>query len=206
MIEITTYLGCALLVALILFQIALILGAPFGNYAWGGQHRVLPTKLRIGSASSIVIYLLFMAFLVSKSGVWNIITHEPTLTIGMWAMTGYLFFWGSAKCDFPEQARAHGHGAGCSCTGDLFFGRRISVGVEGFESRSAAPTTGLMWRDIATLLCSERDSGQAPCFLSALRRTPECFAKAKPIRRFNPGLATKKAGHRTDYFRGWDGL
>ena len=92
MIEITTYLGCALLVALILFQIALILGAPFGNYAWGGQHRVLPTKLRIGSASSIVIYLLFMAFLVSKSGVWNIITHEPTLTIGMWAMTGYLFF------------------------------------------------------------------------------------------------------------------
>ena len=92
MIEITTYLGCALLVALILFQIALILGAPFGNYAWGGQHRVLPTKLRIGSASSIVIYLLFMAFLVSKSGVWNTITHEPTLTIGMWAMTGYLFF------------------------------------------------------------------------------------------------------------------
>ncbi|OYW84693.1 hypothetical protein B7Z17_03685, partial [Candidatus Saccharibacteria bacterium 32-49-10] len=86
MIEITTYLGCALLVALILFQIALILGAPFGNYAWGGQHRVLPTKLRIGSASSIVIYLLFMAFLVSKSGVRNIITHEPTLTIGMWAM------------------------------------------------------------------------------------------------------------------------
>lgn len=46
------------LAALALFQLALILGAPLGRFAWGGAHRVLPARLRIGSAVSILVYAL----------------------------------------------------------------------------------------------------------------------------------------------------
>ena len=45
-----------ILLALAIFQLALALGAPLGRFAWGGQHRVLPVRLRIGSAIAIVIY------------------------------------------------------------------------------------------------------------------------------------------------------
>lgn len=46
------------LAGLAIFQFALILGAPLGRWAWGGQHRVLPARLRIGSVVSILIYAL----------------------------------------------------------------------------------------------------------------------------------------------------
>lgn len=51
--------ACALLAALAVFQGALIAGAPIGHLAWGGQHRILPCKLRISSAVSIPVYALF---------------------------------------------------------------------------------------------------------------------------------------------------
>ena len=44
-----------LLAGLAVFQVALIAGAPLARFAWGGQHRVLPTRLRIGSAVSVAL-------------------------------------------------------------------------------------------------------------------------------------------------------
>ncbi len=49
-----------LLGVLTLFQLALIFGAPWGHAAWGGAHRVLPTLYRLGSVSSILLYLFFV--------------------------------------------------------------------------------------------------------------------------------------------------
>jgi hypothetical protein len=49
-----------LLTILGLFQLALILGAPWGEAAWGGQYRVLPTFYRVGSVTSIGLYLFFV--------------------------------------------------------------------------------------------------------------------------------------------------
>ena len=60
---------CVLLGALALFQLALILGAPVGRFAWGGQYRVLPAKLRIGSAVAIVIYALIGALALDRASV-----------------------------------------------------------------------------------------------------------------------------------------
>lgn len=52
-------LGLTVVLALLaLFQIALALGAPLGRFAWGGQHRVLPPRLRVGSAVSVLVYVL----------------------------------------------------------------------------------------------------------------------------------------------------
>lgn len=59
-----------LLAALTAFQIALASGAPWGRFAWGGAHpRVLPRRLRISSAVSVVLYAGFAALLLSRVGV-----------------------------------------------------------------------------------------------------------------------------------------
>jgi hypothetical protein len=41
------YVFCLLLAGLAIFQTLLIAGLPFGRLAFGGQNRVLPTKLRL---------------------------------------------------------------------------------------------------------------------------------------------------------------
>lgn len=84
-------IGLHILGALIIFQIALILGAPIGKYAWGGQHRQLPAKLRIASVTSIALYLLFGLFLASKAGLMSIISSQNIIVIGMWIFTAYFF-------------------------------------------------------------------------------------------------------------------
>lgn len=46
----------ALIGVVVLFQILLVLGMPWGAAAWGGRHRgVLPSRLRIASTMSAVI-------------------------------------------------------------------------------------------------------------------------------------------------------
>lgn len=86
---IATILSFVILSILAVFQIALALGAPIGRFAWGGQHRILPRKLRIGSAVSPLIYALFAAFALSKSGLWVLIQNETVVAIGLWIITAY---------------------------------------------------------------------------------------------------------------------
>lgn len=58
-----------IMAGLAVFQLALALGAPLGHFAWGGQHKVLPRGLRIGSLFSIVLYGLFSAIVMMRSGL-----------------------------------------------------------------------------------------------------------------------------------------
>jgi hypothetical protein len=46
----------AILALLAVFQVSLAAGAPFGQFAWGGQNRVLPTRQRVGSVAAVVAY------------------------------------------------------------------------------------------------------------------------------------------------------
>ncbi len=64
-------LSVAILCGLSVFQASLALGAPFGHFAWGGKHKVLPKNLRIGSLVSILVYLFMSIVLLSKSGCMN---------------------------------------------------------------------------------------------------------------------------------------
>lgn len=48
--------AAGLLGALSAFQLALALGAPWGEAAWGGRHAELPTGLRAASAVSAVVW------------------------------------------------------------------------------------------------------------------------------------------------------
>lgn len=61
-----------LLGMLTVFQIALICGAPLGAFAWGGRHRVLPARLRIGSAVSILVYALIATIAWDRVGAIDV--------------------------------------------------------------------------------------------------------------------------------------
>lgn len=68
----SAYLACFILFLLAIFQICLITGLPFGEFAWGGYHRVLPLKLRISSSFSILIYFVIALVLLSKVSVISV--------------------------------------------------------------------------------------------------------------------------------------
>ena len=87
--EIAAFAACSLLAVLAIFQLALILGAPLGKYAWGGAHAVLPVKLRVGSLISIILYGIFAAIILSKAGLIDIIGRESIVNIGIWMLTVY---------------------------------------------------------------------------------------------------------------------
>lgn len=86
---IVTLIGFFTLLGLSVFQLMLILGMPLGEFAWGGQHRILPPRLRFASVFSIILYIVFAVFLGSKAGIINIIPGSSFLNISMWIFTGY---------------------------------------------------------------------------------------------------------------------
>ncbi|HEY5854189.1 MAG TPA: hypothetical protein VIW24_09105 [Aldersonia sp.] len=79
---------CVILAALAVFQLALALGAPIGHFAWGGRHRVLPTKLRVGSAVSILVYAVIAVLALDRSGVVEVLP-DAVSTVGMWIVFAY---------------------------------------------------------------------------------------------------------------------
>lgn len=72
------------------FQIIVALGAPYGQYVWGGQHKVLPKGLRVGSVIAVGIYAGFAICLLSKAGVWQVIPQGTVLDTLVWIISVYL--------------------------------------------------------------------------------------------------------------------
>jgi hypothetical protein len=81
--------ACFILAALAVLQAALIAGAPLGRFAWGGQHEVLPAKLRIGSATSIVLYVSIAYVALAKAGLAPPLVSEGLTEVTCWVLTGY---------------------------------------------------------------------------------------------------------------------
>ena len=84
-----TIISVLIIMILGAFQIALASGKPFGEFAWGGQHKVLPNKLRIASILSIFIYLAIIVCLVSRSGLYQIIPKGMLLDTLVWIILAY---------------------------------------------------------------------------------------------------------------------
>ena len=80
--------GAVLLGCLAVFQLLLAGGAPLGRYAWGGQHEVLPPRLRIGSAVSIVFYGFFALLMLQAAGAVAVLPRAVADT-AVWVLTGY---------------------------------------------------------------------------------------------------------------------
>ncbi len=78
-----------LLVSLSVLQVLLATGRSWGALAWGGQHRVLPRRLRVASAVSPLLYAGFAALLLSRSGVLPGGGSTPVV-VGTWVLVAYL--------------------------------------------------------------------------------------------------------------------
>ena len=88
MIDAVAVLGCVLLAALAVFQVLLIAGKPWGRLAWGGQHVVLPERLRVGSAVSIVIYAFVAVLFLSAAGLVSVLPRG-FVDVAIWVLVGY---------------------------------------------------------------------------------------------------------------------
>lgn len=69
------------------FQVALALGAPWGQAAWGGTHPGrLPRRLRIASAFSAGFWLLAAAIVLERAGSTLVDLPESLARWGTWAL------------------------------------------------------------------------------------------------------------------------
>ena len=87
--QLAAIVACALLAGLGIFQGALIGGVPLGRMAWGGQHDVLPARLRIGSAVSIALYALFAYAALARADLTPPVLNENVTAVVAWALTAY---------------------------------------------------------------------------------------------------------------------
>ena len=74
-----------------LFQLALALGAPWGQAAWGGGHRgVLPAGFRVASGvAAVVIYPLIAMVILVTAGTVRFAGLPPAGGAAMWVLTGF---------------------------------------------------------------------------------------------------------------------
>ena len=81
-------LAVVVLAGLAAFQALLVAGQPLGRFAWGGQHAVLPTGLRVGSAVSIPLYAGFAVLILCAAGALAMLP-EGFVGVAIWVLTGY---------------------------------------------------------------------------------------------------------------------
>ncbi|MFM5968812.1 MAG: hypothetical protein ACKOQ8_07245 [Micrococcales bacterium] len=72
-----------------LFQIALIAGAPMGEYAFGGQHvGRLPARFRVASAVTLVVYLGIIGHVLAQLGLLTKALPSGLNAAANWAVFG----------------------------------------------------------------------------------------------------------------------
>jgi hypothetical protein len=88
---------------LAVYQLSLAAGAPFGEAAWGGTtDGQLSTGLRVGSASSIVIYAVAAALILRRAGFPVRWVSHAVARIGSWVLVVLLTF--GALTNFLSQS------------------------------------------------------------------------------------------------------
>lgn len=93
-VETVASIAAVLFGALALFQIALALGAPAGEYVYGGRVSTiegrLPTPYRFASAFAAVVLAAFALIILARAGVIETSLSERFLTIASWAVVAYM--------------------------------------------------------------------------------------------------------------------
>ena len=79
----------ALITCIILFQIALAAGMPWGEFAWGGSHPgTLPGQLRIASGASVAVLLALAFVVLVRAGLLLQRWKDRTRRL-IWVVVGY---------------------------------------------------------------------------------------------------------------------
>ena len=82
-------LAAVLLALGVVFQLLLAAGLPLGSAAWGGQHRVLPTKLRWGSAASAGVLATTAWVVLARAGLVSAGGGSTAVRVATWVLTGF---------------------------------------------------------------------------------------------------------------------
>lgn len=83
-------LGAIGTVLLILFQLGLAIGRPWGEYAWGGFHKHLPVKFRIASGVSAAVLLLGAISMIDSAGVQLLPDNVSVVSITLFTLLFFL--------------------------------------------------------------------------------------------------------------------
>lgn len=88
-VELSAWIVVLALGLVSLFQIALIAGAPMGEYAFGGQNPgKLPTKFRIGSVFTLAIYVGIIGHMLAQLGILPKMLPAGLNSAANWAIFG----------------------------------------------------------------------------------------------------------------------
>lgn len=72
-----------------LFQIALIAGAPMGEYAFGGQNPgKLPVRFRVASVITLGVYVAIIGHMLAQLGILQRLLPAGLNTAANWALFG----------------------------------------------------------------------------------------------------------------------
>ena len=77
-------LAASVLGAVCALQLLLAAGAPLGHLAWGGQHRVLPRRLRWGSAAAIPVLCVAAWVVLARVGLAGSGTTDAAVRLATW--------------------------------------------------------------------------------------------------------------------------
>jgi len=88
---------------IVLFQLALAAGVPWGHAAWGGADAHLSTAERIGSAVAAVVWAAAALVVLGRAGVW--VAHGPAALYrrATWLLVGVTGM--SAVLNLASQSR-----------------------------------------------------------------------------------------------------
>lgn len=68
----SAWIGSFIFAGAAVFYILLTLGLPYGEFAMGGKHRIMPSQMRVACAVSVVIQLLAILYLLQAGHVISI--------------------------------------------------------------------------------------------------------------------------------------
>ena len=90
MVALASFFSAFVHVGIAVFQLMLVAGKPWGEYAWGGQNKgVLPVGYRIGSAISLCVLLAFAAINLFAGGFFPLPALGISVKTLQWVVTGY---------------------------------------------------------------------------------------------------------------------
>jgi len=76
--------------AVALFQLAIVLGAPVGEYAYGGKYQgVLPKKFRLVSVVSLLLMLAITGHYLAQIGFFTPLFGGQFNTLANWSLVGF---------------------------------------------------------------------------------------------------------------------
>ena len=82
-------LAAIVLLVMSLFHLALAAGLPWGVAAWGGTHRLLPAKLRVGSVAAAAILACAGLVILARAGLVVPGAQSMFVRVASWAFAAY---------------------------------------------------------------------------------------------------------------------